>query len=67
MAPQNFIGCAVTSEVFGPPRPLCGIPRLKPGPRGRTLATLTLPYGYPSRGNVTRSQVGEYPFVAAVG
>jgi len=52
IAPQNFLSCAVTSEVFGPPRPLCGIPRLKPGPRGRTLATLTVPYGYPSRGNV---------------
>ncbi len=56
IAPQNFMSCAVTSEAFGPPRPLCGIPRLKPGPRGRTLASLTTPYGYPSRGNVLDHQ-----------
>ncbi len=52
IAPQDFLSCAVTSDPFGPPRPLCGIPRLRANPGGRALATLTVPYGYPSRGSV---------------
>ena len=52
IAPQKFLSCGVTNEPFGPPRPLCGIPRLKPAPAGRILAALTVPYGYPARGNV---------------
>jgi hypothetical protein len=55
IAPQQFLSCAATAAPFGPPRPLCGIPRLMAA-SGRVLATLTVPYGYPSRGSVLDHQ-----------
>jgi len=56
ISPQGFLSAVVTSDPFAPALPLCGVPRLKSNPRGRPLAMLTVPYGYPARGTVLDHQ-----------
>jgi len=51
VAPQQHVSCKIARDPIRPVLPLCGMPRLRRG-SGQTLATLTLPYGYPSRGSV---------------
>jgi hypothetical protein len=45
-APQDYVSQEIASNA-----PLCGVPRIADG-TGDALATLTLPYGYPSGGSV---------------
>lgn len=57
VAPQGYVGRYVIPSVttgffLSNPAPGCGMPRLKLEGRGRALATLSLPYGYPSPGNL---------------
>src|SRR5579872_282082 len=52
IAPQKFVSFRTTHDPIRPPISLCGVPRLRAATTGTTLATLTLPYGYPSRGSV---------------
>jgi hypothetical protein len=55
IAPQRHVSCKIAKDPIRPASPLCGLPRLRSG-SGRALATLTLPYGYPSRGSVNDHQ-----------
>ncbi len=55
IAPQRHVSCKIAKDPIRPVSPLCGMPRLRGG-SGRALATLTLPYGYPSRGSVNDHQ-----------
>ena len=51
IAPQHHVSLRVARDPIRPVRALCGVPRLRAG-AGKILATLALPYGYPSRGSV---------------
>ena len=55
IAPQRHVSCRIAKDPIRPVSPLCGVPRLRNG-SGRALATLTIPYGYPSRGSVNDHQ-----------
>jgi len=55
IAAQRHVSCKIAKDPIRPVLPLCGMPRLRSG-SGRALATLTLPYGYPSRGSVNDHQ-----------
>ncbi len=55
IAPQRHVSCKIAKDPTRPVSALCGMPRLRSG-LGRVLATLTLPYGYPSRGSVNDHQ-----------
>ena len=52
IAPQKFVSFRTTSDPIRPPLALCGVTRLRDVTTGTKLATLTVPYGYPSRGSV---------------
>ncbi len=52
IAPQKFVSFRTTNDLIRPPIPLCGVPRLRAVTNATKLATLTVPYGYPSRGSV---------------
>ena len=52
IAPQKFVSFRTTHDPIRPPIPLCGIPRLRAVTTATKLATLTVPYEYPSRGSV---------------
>ncbi|HEY6394942.1 MAG TPA: alpha-amylase family protein, partial [Candidatus Binataceae bacterium] len=52
IAPQHFLSFKVTADPIRPPVDLCGIPHLKSAAAAKSLATLTVPFGYPARGSV---------------
>ena len=51
IAPQHHLSYRLPRDQIHPVLPLCGVPRLRAG-KGKSLTTLALPYGYPSRGSV---------------
>lgn len=53
ITPQELLSHAVAVAPYGAIAPLTGFPRLTEEVSGKTLATLTVPYGYPDRGTVT--------------
>jgi hypothetical protein len=55
IAPQRYLSRPIRGSGFGPPKQRCGVPRVR-ATTASALATVTLPYGYPARGNVLDRQ-----------
>ncbi len=52
MYPEHYFGYGFPASAFdGYPKAGLGMPRLAPGPEGTALATLNVPYAYPSPGS----------------